>query len=270
MNLGLEGKRALITGSTRGIGATIAAMLADEGVKVVIHGRNADAARDVAAKTGKPDNVAVVIGDLADPASADRVADEALAAFGGIDIFVNNAAISRMTTWDDIKPQEWIDLYAVNVAPAVRLSAKFAPLMGKRGWGRIIHMGSTAAALGMPLACDYAATKAALASVSSSLSKHFGEVGVTSNILGVGTIGNLVEYAGFTQATDEANKGSKDPVYDAFLGLPFGHLHVNTLKRTGTPKEVAFVVCMLASPLSGFINGAVIRVDGGTVPSVAF
>src|SRR5262249_1144433 len=127
MDLQLEGKRALITGSSRGIGAVIAKTLAQEGVKVVIHGRNAEAAEGVASEIGER-NARVVIGDMSDPETAERAADEALAAFGGLDILVNNAAMSVPSSWDKTKAEEWVSLYATNVAPAVRLCARLAPL----------------------------------------------------------------------------------------------------------------------------------------------
>jgi NAD(P)-dependent dehydrogenase (short-subunit alcohol dehydrogenase family) len=269
MDLALQGKRALVTGSSRGIGAAIATALAQEGAQVVVHGRNAEAARAVAARISEVGEAAVVIGDLSDPATCDRIADEAAAAFGGVDILVNNAAMAGPSTWDATKSEDWVALYATNVAPAVRLCAKLAPAMKERGWGRLIHIGSSAGAIGLPLAPEYAATKAALANMSSSLAKHFGEFGITSNILGVGTIANLAEYGSWSGLEKPAGvEEIADPVYTMMIGLPGGHYNINPLKRSGKPEEVAFVVAMLASPLAGFVNGALIKVDGGTVPGV--
>jgi NAD(P)-dependent dehydrogenase (short-subunit alcohol dehydrogenase family) len=263
MDLQLQGKRAFVTGSSRGIGAAIAKALAGEGVKVVVHGRNAEGARAVAEQIGGPDQVKVVLADLSDPAAAERAGEEALAAFGGVDILVNNAAVSGPSNWDSTKAEDWVALYATNVAPAVRLSAKLAPAMKERGWGRLIHVGSSAAAMAFPSAPEYAATKAALANMSSSLAKHFGAFGITSNILGVGTINTLDDKFNF-KSTD----GASDPLYAALTGTPTGHYNINPMKRTGKPEEVAFVVAMLASPLSSFVNGALIRVDGGKTPNI--
>jgi NAD(P)-dependent dehydrogenase (short-subunit alcohol dehydrogenase family) len=262
MDLELGGKRALVTGSSKGIGVEIARTLAQEGVRVVIHGRNEKAARAVAEELGGANKAAVVIGDLSEPDATARVAEEALAAFGGIDILVNNAGTALPGNWDRTQPRDWATLYGTNVVPAVSLSARLAPPMKERGWGRLIHIGSSAAAIGLPKAPEYAATKAALASMSSSLAKHYGEFGVTSNVLGVGTINNL----GLLKDMDADQ--SSAAIYGMVTGGAGGHYNINPLKRMGTCAEVAFVVAMLASPRSSFVNGALIRVDGGKVPNI--
>lgn len=263
MDLKLAGKCAFVTGSSRGIGAVIAKTLAGEGAKLIVHGRNEEAARAVADEVGAAGEVAVVLGDLSDPAVADCAIDEAIAAFGGVDILVNNAAASGPSSWDTTNAENWGALYHSNVLPAVRLSARLAPLMKERGWGRLIHIGSSSAAIGLPKAPEYAATKAALAAMSSSLAKHYGEYGVTSNILGVGTINNL----GMRKDMPPAEDGG-DPLYQMMIGGAGGHYNINPMKRMGTPEEVAFIVAMLASPNASFVNGALVRVDGGKIPNL--
>ncbi len=264
MDLQLAGKRALVTGSSRGIGADIAKALAGEGVRIVVHGRDEEAARSTADEIGQAGGEAkVVIGDLSEPADCDRVAEDALAAFGGIDILVNNAGVSPPSNWDETKPELWLSTFETNVMPAVRLSMKFAHLMKQAGWGRLIHIGSSAGAMGLPRAPEYSASKAAFANMSSSLAKHFGQFGITSNVLGVGTIDNLglrLKLAGQSDAAD--------PFYDMLINAETGHYNRNPVGRTGRPEEVAYVVTMLASPRSSFVNGALIRVDGGKVPNI--
>ena len=260
MDLALGGKRILITGSTRGLGEAMARLLAAEGAKVIIHGRNAAAANKVAASIGGPDRVAVVLGELADSEAIDKVAAGALAAFGGVDVLVNNAGLFGADSWDAVNVAEWTALYAANVVAPARLSSLMAADMKPRGWGRLIHIGSVAAAVSLPFCPNYAATKAALACVSSTLAKHYGKFGVTSNILGVGTIANMAEYAG-------PEFSGPDPAYALMTAGPDGHYNQNTLSRSGTPEEVAYTVAMLASPNSAFINGSLVRVDGGCVPT---
>jgi 3-oxoacyl-[acyl-carrier protein] reductase len=264
MDLGLDGKRALITGSTRGLGAVMARTLAAEGAKVVIHGRNAVAAHAVAGSIGNSDQVAIVLGDLADATALEQVAAQAQAAFGGVDILINNAGIFGPSDWDHTYASDWVSLYAANVAAPAQLSAMLTLQMKDQKWGRLIHIGSLAGSIGLPMCPNYAATKAALAAVSSSLAKKFGKFGITSNIVGVGTIANMAENIGLPGSGDAIG----DPSYNFMTTIPDGHYHINPIGRSGTAAEVAYMVTVLASPLSSFVNGAHIRVDGGCVPNL--
>jgi 3-oxoacyl-[acyl-carrier protein] reductase len=273
MDLQLKGKRALVTGGSGAIGAAIVEVLAREGVRVVVHGRREEATRQVAARAGGPKSAAVVFGELSDAAQAKRVADEALAAFGGIDILVNNAAATGPTNWDTTEPEEWVRYFRMIVTSAVILSLALIPQMKERGWGRIIQTGSSAAALGLPSAPEYAASKAALANMSSSLAKQYGEYGITSNILGVGLVrtDTHLQYVGkAAQEIAETRPDGRpvDRIYEAIIRSAGGHYNINPLSRMGRPEEVAYAVVMLASPLSSFINGALLRVDGGKVPTI--
>ncbi len=221
-----------MTGSSRGIGADIAVELARKAFSVVVHGRDEEAAQVTADRIDAAGGEAkVVIGDLTVPADCDRVADEALAAFGGIDILVNNAGVSPPSNWDETRPELWLSTFETNVMPAVRLSMKFAQLMKAAGWGRLIHIGSSAGAMGLPRAPEYSASKAAFANMSSSLAKHFGQFGITSNVLGVGTIDNLglrLKLAGQSDAAD--------PFYEMLIKAETGHYNMNPVGRTGRPR----------------------------------
>lgn len=141
MDLQLAGKRALITGSSSGIGEAIAKVLAAEGAMVVVHDRdekNANrVAEDAAAQGGK---VIVAIGDLATDKDAKQVADQALSAFGGIDIIVNNAATYEARLWSETEPENWLDTYNNNVVSVVRMVRHLASQMKAFGWGRIINI----------------------------------------------------------------------------------------------------------------------------------
>jgi NAD(P)-dependent dehydrogenase (short-subunit alcohol dehydrogenase family) len=263
MDLQLDGKCALVTGSSRGLGKEMARTLAAEGAKIIVHGRNSETAETVAHEIGGSDRVAVVLGDLAETGAVDRIASEAGTAFGGVDILVNNAGLFGPTDWNDIVMEDMISLYATNVAGPARLSSLLASSMADRRWGRLIHIGSLAAGVGLPMAPSYGASKAALAAISSSLAKHFGRHGITSNILGVGVIANMAETGWINQ-----EEGKSDPTYEFMISIPDGHLQINPIARSGTPEEVAFMVAVLASPRSAYINGTLIRVDGGCVPTL--
>ena len=170
MDLNLTGKRALVTGSSSGIGAGIARLLASEGASVVVHGRNKERAEAVAASIVASGGKAIAVcGDLADEAQIDALAAGALAAFGGIDILVNNAGGSAETadkSWFGGTAATMAESYQANVIAAFCLIKLLSPAMKERGWGRIINI-STAAAItptsGQP---DYGPAKAALINMS--------------------------------------------------------------------------------------------------------
>src|SRR5437762_1861335 len=147
MDLKLQGKTALVTGSNSGIGACIAERLAAEGVKVVVHGRNAERAAAVAELIATRGGQArFVIGDLSTDEGAKAVAEAALACWGGIDILVNNAGgpSNPGLTWDSITSEDWATTYQLNTISAFRMIKAFLPGMRKRRWGRIIQIGSIA------------------------------------------------------------------------------------------------------------------------------
>jgi NAD(P)-dependent dehydrogenase (short-subunit alcohol dehydrogenase family) len=267
MDLKLEGKRALVTGSSSGIGEAIALVLAANGASVVVHGRNEERARKVAAGIGEKGAAAVAIGDLARPADAKRVVESAIAAFGGIDILVNNAGGTDggIKPWLDTAIDQWANTYQQNVLSAVRLVRAFVPLMKERGWGRVIQVGSCVAVQPFPVGADYAASKAALVNTSVSLAKALAGTGITVNTVSPGSI-----------RTPTAERGLRDLALIEGWGDDWAEIErkavtqlvPNPVGRLGTPEEVAALVAFVASPLAGYINGADLRVDGGLVTSV--
>ena len=189
MNLQLENKRALVTGSSRGIGEAIAKTLAAEGAAVVVHGRDETKIRRMADEiTQSGGRATVAVGDLASDSEAQRVADVALAAFDGIDILVNNAGVFRVRGWWDTAPAQWIEIYNQNVASSVRLIQALAPPMRERRWGRIIQISSGMGLLPGPQMADYAATKIVNILTSVSLSLELADSGVTVNTVSPGPI----------------------------------------------------------------------------------
>jgi 3-oxoacyl-[acyl-carrier protein] reductase len=181
----LADKRALVTGSTSGIGAEIARMLAPEGVKVVIHGRDRGRAQEVATEIEtKGGKAAVVLGDLMTPQGLDAVIKATEHAFGGIDILVNNAGGSNSGTalgWFETPIEDWADSYSQNTLPAVRLAQAFVPAMRERKCGRVIQISSRNAISAYAQFGPYGAAKAAVNNLTLSLSKALAGTGVTSN-----------------------------------------------------------------------------------------
>lgn len=179
MDLRLEGYTAVVTGSSGGIGEAIARRLAAEGSAVVVHGRRAAAVDAVvAAIRGDGGDARGLAADLADPADCDRFILDALLG-GSVDILGNCAGAFANRGWDETTPGDWLEVYAVNVAAAVRCIQGFVPAMRMAGWGRIIQIGTGEAINPFPFMPDYAASKAALLNLTVSLAKHLDRTGIT-------------------------------------------------------------------------------------------
>ncbi len=266
MDLQLQGKRALVTGSSGGIGEGIAKTLASEGVAVVVHGRNKQSANCVAQEiTATGGKAFVALGDLSNDEGAQNVADAALEALGGIDILVNNAGGYDQVDWMESKPSKWADMFNHDVLSMVRLVQHLAPQMKQLGWGRFIQLSSSAGVQPYAFGPDYSAAKAAIINLSVSLAKDLAGTGITANTISPGPIMT----SGFEQLWrnyaktkgwgDDWNEIERNVVKEV---LP------NPTGRVGRISEVASLVALVASPNGGFINGANLRVDGGYVVGV--
>lgn len=268
MNLRLAGKRALVTGSSSGIGAQIARMLAAEGVRVVVHGRDARRAqavlREIEAGGG---TAAISLGDLTVRSERDEAIERAQRAFGGIDILVNNAGGSDVTagrSWFETGSEQWMDAFRQNVLPAVLLATALVPGMKRQGWGRCIQISSRNAISAYPEFAPYGAAKAALNNLTLSLSKALAGTGVTSNGIMPGLIYTPLVDPWFAALAREQGSDDQD------IGRDFAIKNVlrQTVSRLGQPRDIAFAVCMIASPLCDFMTGTTFRVDGGATPTV--
>jgi NAD(P)-dependent dehydrogenase (short-subunit alcohol dehydrogenase family) len=267
MDLRLKGRRALVTGSSSGIGEGVARMLAQEGCAVVVHGRNRERAEKVAAEIKA---AGAAIGDLSTDEGAAAVHAEARSALGGnIEILVNNAGGSSTGNTSkapiDIPPAAWIANYHSNTLPSIRLCRLAVPDMIAAKWGRVINVSSAVAVQPNNMGSDYSGAKAALNNFTVSLAGSLKGVGVTVNTVSPGIImvGGLVRMG--RQRYGDANMSfeeiTKRMVADKIFDLP-------PAGRLGIPEDLALIVCMLASPLSGFVTGANYRVDGGQIRSV--
>jgi 3-oxoacyl-[acyl-carrier protein] reductase len=267
MDLKLNGRRALVTGSSSGIGEAIARMLAQDGAAVVVHGRSRERAGKVAAEINA---AGVAIGDLGTDEGAAAVHEEARAALGGnIEILVNNAGGSSTGNTSkspvEIKVADYISNYHTNALAAVRLVLLAVPDMVTAGFGRVINVSSAVAIQPNNVGVDYSAAKSALNNFTVSLAGSLKGVGVTVNTVtpGVIMVDGLVRYGRSkfgdpNMSFDEiAQRFAAEKVFD----LP-------PVGRLGLPDEVAMVACMLASPALGFVTGSNYRVDGGQIRSV--
>lgn len=264
MDLQLNGRRALVTGSSSGIGEAIVQMLAKEGAKVVVHGRNRERAEKVAADVGAS---GVAIGELATEEQVGAVHDQACAALGGnIEILINNAGGNAKGNTSkapaEIAIDDFVANYRANTLGAVKLCQLCVPDMVAAKFGRIINVSSAVAMQPNYMGVDYSAAKAALNNYTVSLAGSLRGVNVTANVLtpGIIMVDGLLRFG-------RQKFGDPDMSFDE-VGERFAAEKVFEMPpagRLGLPRDLAMVACLLASPLSGFITGANYRVDGGQV-----
>jgi len=264
MDLNLQGKRALVTGASAGIGEAIATMLAKEGVTVVVHGRDEARTRATAERIIAAGGQAhAVFGGLDDDASRASVARQTEEAVGSLDILVNNAGgMTRFDSpsWDQLQSSDFIATMNQNFVSATYLTHHFAGAMVGRGWGRIINMSSAGARKLTSNIYDYAASKAAMESWSFNLSAELSPHGVTVNCIEPGLI--LTSGAHLYLRTLRDKFGWPDDQAE-MERLATTEISPQTIPRLGRPEEIAAAVAFLASDWSAFTTGACWRVDGG-------
>jgi NAD(P)-dependent dehydrogenase (short-subunit alcohol dehydrogenase family) len=262
MDLGLQGKRAFISGSSQGIGYAIAAALAAEGVEVVLNGRDAgrlDRAVD-RLRGAQPDaQVSGLVADFSNAAEVARLTE----ALGDVDILVNNVGLFGLADFASITDDDWARYFEVNVMSGVRLSRAVLGGMLARGSGRIIFISSES---GVNVPADmvhYGMTKAAMLAVGNGLAKLTRGTSVTVNaVLGGPTFSDGV--AASVAAVAEAQSLPVEEMRDAIIGQN----RTTLLGRFIDPTEIASLVAFLSSPLSSATNGAALRADGGVLTSM--
>ncbi|SDL19246.1 NAD(P)-dependent dehydrogenase, short-chain alcohol dehydrogenase family [Nonomuraea maritima] len=265
MDLHLTGKRALVTGSSSGLGEAIVKALAAEGADVVVHGRDRARTEAVAAAIRSGGGSAhVAIGDLATDAGADAVAEAALSG-GPIDILVNNAGAYPHRSWHDVTADDWRQTYEVNVISGVRMIKRVVPPMRERGWGRVIQIGGGLAAQPIADLPHYTASLAARHNLAVSLARTLKGTGITSNIVSPGAI--LVDSVE-RFLTDLAPERGWGETWDEIERNSIEELVPNDVGRFGRPEEIAAAVLYLSGPLADYVTGTTLRVDGGTVKGV--
>jgi NAD(P)-dependent dehydrogenase (short-subunit alcohol dehydrogenase family) len=245
MQLGsLEGRTALVTGASRGIGAAIAAALDRAGARVALTARNRPALEAVA---GEMRNDPIVIeADLADPEVPALLVSEAGERLGGIDVLVNNAAVAARAPTVELDAELVDRLYAVNVRAPLLLIAALVPSMIERGGGTIISVSSVAAVTGTPRRAAYAATKGAIDAATRSLAIELGRHGIRVNSVAPGAVDTEMW---------ARNRAIPGVIEEIEALTPLG--------RWATPDDIADVVAFLASDAARFITGETVCVDGG-------
>lgn len=238
----LDGKQALVTGASGGIGGAIARALHAQGATVGLSGTRRDALEALAAELGE--RAHVLPADLADPAAPDALVAAAEAAMGGLAILVNNAGLTRDGLALRMKDEDWDTVLAVDLSAAFRLSRAALKGMLRRRAGRILSIGSIVGATGNPGQANYAAAKAGLVGMSKALAQEVAARGITVNVIAPGFIA--------TPMTDALTDGQKATLAGR---IPLG--------RLGQPADIAAATVYLASDEAGWVTGAVLHVNGG-------
>ncbi|MCA2982795.1 MAG: 3-oxoacyl-[acyl-carrier-protein] reductase [Gemmatimonas sp.] len=244
----LSGRVALVTGSTRGIGRAIASTLAAAGARVAVTGRDLSkaeaAAAELAAATGA--EVRGYAADVADVAQATALIEAVERDFGQLDILVNNAGLTRDNLLMRLKDDDWDAVIDANLRGAFATCRAATRGMMKRRWGRIINVASVVGLIGNKGQANYAASKAGLIGLTKSIAKELASRNILANVVAPGFIETDMTAA----MPPEARAGMS-------AGIP--------LERLGTPEDVAGMVLVLASDLTGYVTGQVFVVDGGLV-----
>lgn len=259
MDLQLTGKRALVTGSTAGIGLAIARRLAQEGVAVTITGRNRAKLDEAAALVG-----GAVTPVLADPATAQGAAD-LIAAVPDTDILVNNLGIYEAKDFADITDADWHHLFEVNVVSGARLARHYFPRMLAANWGRILFIASESGLLPPAEMIHYGMTKSAQLAISRGLAEHTRGTGVTVNAVLPGPTRSegIVDFIRSVVDDKDAPEAGREAEFFAKLRP------LSLIRRLIEADEVAAMAAYLASPLAAATNGAALRVEGGMIPTIA-
>jgi 3-oxoacyl-[acyl-carrier protein] reductase len=249
MDLGLEGKACVVTGSTGGIGLVTAQLLVEERARVVTAGRSR------APGVGEALHVEA---DLSRPGEPERVVETAAQALGGLDVLVNNVGSARIARFEEVLDEEWDAYWQLNVMSCVRAIRTALPHLRTRRGGAIVNVSSTAGkrpSTGMP---HYSVTKAAVLSLSRLVADLYAGDGIRSNAVAPGP---TATQAWLGPGGLAEQQGDRDEVLARVAaGRPLG--------RLARPEEIAAVVVFLCSEQASYVTGAAWSADGGTVPII--
>ncbi len=246
----LKGRVAIVTGAASGIGRSVAELFAREGAAgLALADIQAPPLQDLGSdlRTCCGCDLLVSETDVSDPAQVDRMVEATAQRFGRIDILVNNAGICPMVPWDRTTLESWNRMLAVNLTSAFLCSKAVLPHMRKRKFGRLVHISSVGAFVGSVTGhVGYGVSKAGVVALSKYLAKQFGSEGILSNAIAPGSIDTPL-----AEAFGEQNRQM--------------YVEASLVKRQGTPMEIAEAVLFLAGPRSGYVTGATMHVNGGSL-----
>jgi len=265
MDLGLEGKVALVTGSYRGTGAGVARVLAAEGVTVLVHGLEpGQAGGTLDAIADSNGRAHAVVGDIRTEDGTAALAREVRAAVDRVDIVINNFGLPDGSDWSSSDTDSWHGSYDTNVVSAVRVTQAFLPDMRTAHWGRVVFVATVGATRPGDRIPEYYAAKGALPSITVSLAKHLAGTGITVNCVSPGVIATPEVVERFTE------RARRDGIATDWTSVERMILDAmpNPSGRVTTPDDVGRFIAFVVSEPAWHLNGAHLRFDGGAADTV--
>ena len=260
MRLGLDDRVSIVTGSTAGIGLETARLLADEGARVVVTGRDEERVERARADAGAALGVAT---DLSRPEAPGELVERVAAELGPVEVLVNNVGVAYQRSFEELEEADWEELWQLNVMSYVRAIRAVLPSMREAGHGAIVNVSSTAGKRpsgGMP---DYSVTKAAVLSLSRLVADLYAGDGIRCNAVTPGPTASpawLAPGGLADQGAERSGKTRDELLAGVAKGRPLG--------RLAEPEEIAAVVAFLCSDRASYVTGAAWSADGGTVPVI--
>jgi 3-oxoacyl-[acyl-carrier protein] reductase len=260
MDLGLRDRVCVVTGSTGGIGLAAARVLAQEGARVVVTGRDADRVESAREASGSERGLAC---DLAEPGGPEALLERVRAAIGPVDCLVNNVGVAYQAGFEELSDTQWDEMWQLNVMSFVRTIKAALPDMRDRGRGAIVNVSSTAGKRPSTSMPNYTVTKAAVLSLSRLVADLYAGDGIRCNAVAPGPTatdawlgaGGLAD-----QQAERTGKTREEVIAAVGAGRPLG--------RLAEPDEIASVIAFLCSERASYVTGAAWSADGGTVPII--
>ena len=255
IDLSLKGKQAVVTGASLGIGEAVVRLLADHGADVTFCARNKEAINKLSKYKSKAGGkIKGLQADMGEEKSTNNFIKE-IESSGKTDILINNVGASPSRNFLYMTDDDWRSLHELNLLSAVRCTRAFLPHMREQKWGRVIMVSSSAGKYPGAALVDYGATKAAMISISKSLSKKYGRDGVLINSVLAGLIHTALWERAANEIAESMGTDAKTVIENNGKGVPVG--------RYGTSEEVAALIVFLSSNAASYISGTSIEVDGG-------